>query len=98
MSKYESQLKGWAVDRVIEAVKVGALQADNLAAITKHADELAKYAFVPQENLVSIAKEFYEAVRNAPDGEAHIEEIEFSIAAIKAEREQAGLDKPQTSN
>lgn len=90
---YKSQLRGWAVDRVIELSKANESKPD-LAAVKTQADDLAAYAYVPREDLDSTAKDLFELVRNAADGQAQIEALIGTLEHIQEDRMRNGLDKP----
>jgi hypothetical protein len=69
---YKSQLKGWAVDRVMEAWKALDLNLANfddnwLATLKAQADDLTAYAYVLEEDIGATAKSFLELLRQAPD-------------------------------
>lgn len=64
---YKSQLKGWAVDRIIELQKVSAAGIATTDDLIREADKLAQFAYVLDEDLDSTAKQFLELLRQAPD-------------------------------
>ena len=88
---YKSQLKGWGIDRAIELAKANGSKPD-VGEITKLADELAAYAYVPREDLESTAKDLFELVRNAPANEASIAALIGTLEHIKADRIAQGID------
>lgn len=90
---YKSQLKGWAVDRVIEAARAEALNLNGtLTSIMETADQLAEYAYVPREDLESTAKDLFELVRNAPSNESSIDALIGTLEHIRADRISQGID------
>lgn len=98
---YKSQLKGWAVDRVIELSKIfpidmttipGGGALDPLTMVHTYADKLAAYAYIPREDLESTAKDLFELVRNAPANEASIDALIGTLEHIKHERVSQGID------
>lgn len=89
---YKSQLKGWAVDRVIEMYKAGGVQP-SLKTVMAEAEELAAYAYVESEALEDCAKTLFDLVRNAPAGEAKIDALLGTLEHIKADRIGQGIDK-----
>lgn len=91
MSAYTSKLKGWGLDRAIAMKQAGF----DIVDIKATAEMLAEWAHDHEEDLVSAATTLYEILKHAPDGQAHFDEIEMSIAAIKAERAKDGLDQPK---
>ncbi len=80
---YKSQLKGWAVDRVIEFCKATESNVLFEEVMTK-ADELAAYAYVAEEDFQTTAKSLIEL---AP--EATVEQLEHLIAALQMVQEQS---------
>lgn len=89
---YKSQLKGWAVDRVIEMYKAGGVQP-SLKAVMADAVELAAFAYVDSEALEDCAKTMFDLVRKAPAGEAKIDALLGTLEHIKADRIAQGIDK-----
>ncbi len=63
---YKSQLRGWAIDRAIEARKAGFEVPDMKA----YADELMAYAYVPEEDLLDCCKRLVEIIGALPGEEA----------------------------
>lgn len=97
---YKSQLRGWAVDRVIEIKKANGI-ADvhlSLEQLKHQADELAAYAYIPREDLESTAKDLFELVRNAPANEASIDALIGTLEHIKNDRLTQGIDTPEAAN
>lgn len=92
---YKSQLRGWAIDRVIELWKIRGETAD-MPALQSEANQLADYAYIPREDLESTAKDLFELVRNAPAGESSIDALVGTLEHIKAERISQGIDKAET--
>jgi len=92
---YKSQLKGWAIDRVIELAKANGSKP-TLGEVQKMATELADYCYVPREDLESTAKDLFELVRNAAAGESSVDALIGTLEHIKADRESQGIDKPET--
>lgn len=95
---YKSQLKGWAVDRVIELWKVCKTGDDigaDLDSLKKQADDLAAYAYVPREDLESTAKDLFELVRNAPANESSVDALIGTLEHIKHDRITQGIDKQE---
>lgn len=91
---YKSQLKGWAIDRIIEAKKAGIEpEIVKLTDLQKAADDLAAYAYVPREDLESTAKDLFELVRNAPAGESSVDALIGTLEHIKNDRLSQGIDK-----
>lgn len=91
---YKSQLRGWAVDRIIESVKAGAIKdVTDLASLKTTADELAAYAYVPREDLESTAKDLFELVRKAEPGQASIDMLIATLEHIKQDRISQKIDK-----
>lgn len=85
---YKSQLKGWAVDRVIELYKAeGKLVGRPLDVLMKDADVLADYCYIPVKDLESHAEDLFELVRNAPEGEDRIDALLATLEKIKNDRE-----------
>ncbi len=89
---YKSQLKGWAIDRVIELAKANGAKSD-LAAIMADADTLAAYAYVPREDMESTAKDLFELVRNAPPEQSSIEALIGTLEHIREDRIRNQVDK-----
>lgn len=102
---YKSQLKGWAVDRVIEAKKAGyylqitsptqMTDETTLEDLLKAADELSAYAYVPREDLESTAKELFELVRSAPANESMVSALISTLDRIRLDRLNDGTDKAE---
>jgi len=91
---YKSQLRGWAVDRAIEAHKSGAMVLDgSYNKLIKAADDLLLYAYVAREDLESTAKYLFELVRNAEPGQASIDALIGTLEHIKQDRISQGIDK-----
>ena len=90
-TNYKSQLKGWAVDRVIEIAKISNVALD-VPALAKQADELAEYAYVPREDLEKTAAELFELLRAAPANEASIDALIGTLNHIKSERIAQKID------
>lgn len=89
---YKSQLKGWAVDRIIELWKASKPSDASLDVLKDQADDLASYAYVPREDLESTAKDLFDLVRNALPGEASIDALIGTLEHIKADRLSQGID------
>lgn len=92
---YKSQLRGWAVDRVIELWKIApeVLSYERtLGKLQEQADNLSAYAYVPREDLESTAKDLFELVRNAPANESSIDALIGTLDHIKVERISQGID------
>lgn len=89
MSSYKSQLKGWAVDRVIEAHKAGIQLTD----LQSQADALAAYAYEAKEDLDKTAGLLFDLTRNADAGESKITAIIGTLERIMADRIKDGLEK-----
>lgn len=87
---YKSQLKGWAVDRVISNNGKG--KPLSLEQLMKDADTLAEYAYVAREDLESTAKDMFELVRNAPANESSIDALIGTLEHIRADRISQGID------
>ena len=96
---YKSQLKGWSVDRVIEIARAnvnsGALVT--VEDVMKQADQLAAYAYVPEEDLKTTANALFDLLRRAPAGAANIDILLAALEDIKADREREGLDNPSVN-
>lgn len=97
---YKSQLKGWAVDRVIEFYKVAGLAAPKeatalLGKLKSDADDLAAYAYVPREDLESTAKELFELVRSAPANESMVSALIGTLDRIRLDRLNDGTDRAE---
>lgn len=91
---YKSQLKGWAVDRIIETWKIfPPSQGGNIVEmISTQADALAEYAYVPREDLESTAKDLFELVRKSPPNESSIDALIGTLEHIKEDRRREGID------
>ena len=89
---YKSQLKGWAVDRVIEMHKVANSAVLTLESLKMYAEELIAFAYVAREDLESTAKDLFELVRNANPGEASIDALIGTLEHIKQDRIAEGKD------
>lgn len=98
---YKSQLKGWAVDRVIEFYKVNGKptleikQGPSLDILMADADKLSAYAYVPREDLESTAKELFELVRSAPANESMVSALIGTLDRIRLDRLNDGTDKAE---
>ena len=89
---YKSQLKGWAVDRIIELWKVHKPSPVDLATLKQQSDELAAYAYVPREDLESTAKDLFELVRNAPAGQSSVDALIGTLEHIREDRIRQQID------
>lgn len=95
---YKSQLKGWAVDRVIEWHKAnGGVPNMSLQELEKAAESLSSYAYVPREDLESTAKDLFELARNAAPGEASIAALIGTLEHIKNDRVNNRVDNEDGS-
>lgn len=91
---YKSQLKGWAIDRVIELAKANGAKPD-LETVKEQAEGLAAYAYEPSADLEATAKELFDLVRNAPSGESKLDALLGTLEHIKNDRISQGFDKPE---
>ncbi len=89
---YKSQLKGWAIDRIIELAKANGSKPD-LAVVMADADVLAAYAYVPREDMESTAKDLFELVRNAPAEQSSIDALIGTLEHIREDRIRNQIDK-----
>lgn len=92
---YKSQLRGWAVDRVIELWKIApeVLSCErSLGMLQEQADKLAAYAYVPREDLETTAKDLFDLVRNAAPNESSADSLIATLEHIKHERISQGID------
>lgn len=94
MNGYNSKLKGWAVDRVIELAKATG-GTPTLAEMTEQATELAKYAYVPEEDLKSTAAILFDLVRTAPPNKSLVIDIVNELEKIKQDRLHDNVDDPE---
>lgn len=93
---YKSQLKGWAVDRVIELAKANGSKPE-LSDVMNAADTLAAYAYVPREDLESAAKDLFDLVRKAAPGESSVDALLGTLEHIRNDRIAEGIDKLETT-
>lgn len=75
---YKAQLKGWCVDRAIEASKAGLVTGD----ILDYADKLSEYCYVADKDLDDHIAYTFELVRNYAD-EQKIDAIIGTLEHIK---------------
>lgn len=94
---YNSQLRGWAIDRVIEAKKAGLQMDMTLPLLKKYADDLAAYAYVPREDLQSTAKDLFDLVRNAAPNTASIDALIGTLERIREDRISQGIDTDEVA-
>ncbi len=92
---YKSQLKGWAVDRILSLWATTKPDMNDLGELKKQADDLAAYAYVAREDLESTAKDMFELVRNAPANESSIDALIGTLEHIRADRISQGIDIDQ---
>ncbi len=93
---YKSQLKGWAIDRVIEAWKIVKPTCDDwMAVLKKQADELSSYAYNAKEDLNTTAADLFELVRNAPANESSVDALIATLEHIKDDRIRQQIDTPE---
>lgn len=92
---YKSQLKGWAVDRIIELQRANGekLEPLGLQGLMEAADKLADYAYVAKEDLQSTAKDLFDLVRNAPANESMVDALLGTLEHIRTDRIQQGIDQ-----
>lgn len=93
---YKSQLRGWAIDRVIELAKANGSKPD-LTDIMEQAKDLAAYAYIVREDLESTAKDLFELVRNSKPNEASIDALIGTLEHIKQDRISQGIDKDEVA-
>lgn len=90
---YKSQLKGWAIDRIIEAKKAGILpEIASMGELQNAATGLAAYAYVPREDLESTAKELFELIRIAPAGQSSVDALIGTLEHIREDRIRQQID------
>lgn len=79
---YKAQLKGWAVDRVIELSKANGDKL-NLAQVMTQADALAAYAYVPERDFKDAIALIVEILKSDPDALAKVNQLQGELAAIE---------------
>lgn len=90
---YASQLRGWAIDRTLELWKTTGFKGD-MKELFSHADSIMEYAYIAREDLESTAKDLFDLIRNAPDGQSSVDALIGTLDHIKEDRVRQGLDKP----
>lgn len=83
MNQYNSKLKGWAVDRVIELAKIAGSPV-SIAELQAQADQLAAYAYVPEEDLNISASHVIELFGQAPDDADTAGAVAMMIGALES--------------
>ena len=89
---YKSQLRGWAVDRVIELARV-TKHPLSISELKEKADEIAAYAYVAREDLESTARDLFDLIKQAPDGKSGIDGLLATLEHLRNERIANGLDR-----
>src|ERR1700753_1456422 len=63
---YKSQLRGWAIDRTIELWKATGFKS-GLDELFKHADDLAGYAYVAEEDFKDVCARLVALIKESKD-------------------------------
>jgi len=90
---YKSQLRGWAVDRIIEMWRATSSTAGTLADLKAQAIELMEFAYVAAEDLESSSRDLYELIKEAPAHQSNIDNIIAVLENLRDERRRQGLEK-----
>ncbi len=88
MSNYKSQLRAWAVDRIINSQK-GSISLENLQ---KDATALAEWAYIADEDLDTTAKQLLELVAGAAPEKAKIGALIHELQYIQEQRYAKRID------
>lgn len=80
---YPSQLKGWAVDRVIEAVKAKIIPASDLQGLMEAADDLAEYCYVPDKDLQDAVAHISKLVKEVENPLAAVQQLMLELSAAE---------------
>lgn len=89
MSDYRAKLKGWAIDRVIELRRANNVsEALTLSDLKHQADELADYAYSPEEEFESLARQLSELIQK--DLSDPLDKIKFLQDELAYAEEQIG--------
>lgn len=96
---YKSQLKGWAVDRVIESVKAGVVLnpgfPSTMSDIKVAAGDLAAYAYQAEEDFMDACKRVVECLKEMPDALEKVGYLQNELAYIDEQmRAQLSRSKP----
>lgn len=97
---YKSQLKGWAVDRVIELAKANATKP-TLADVMDEATRLAKYAYVGEEDFKDACQRVVECLKEMclADALERIIQLQNELAYVQEDIErQSNLAKVVNTN
>jgi len=111
MSKYKSQLKAWAVDRVIrmwEATptedkinldgKTIYAEPRGIKELSDLSDELVNWAYIAEEDLDTTAKQLLDLVAAAEPGKSKIDALIHELQYIHEQRVAKGIDKMEETN
>lgn len=79
---YTSQLKGWAIDRVIELAKANGDKPD-LDAVMKQATALADYAYVPERDFKDCIAVIVEILKSSPDSLDKVNQLQAELGVIE---------------
>ena len=89
---YKAELKGWCIDRAIRFCEVSDVKS-TLPDLLALADKLSEYAYVPMKDMHDTADYLFSMVRNAPPGEAKIDELISALEHIRNDRYAQRIDK-----
>jgi glutaredoxin 2 len=96
---YTSQLKGWAIDRVIELWKATdaheRLGALGLRELKEQADELAKYAYDPEGDFNDTMARMSKLIKEIPDP---LEKINLLMAELSVIQEEIERQQMMANN
>lgn len=88
---YKSQLKAWAIDRVISWASSTKKELD-FNTLKSLADELAAYAYVRDEDFTDACKRMTECLKEIPDALEKVRQVQNELAYIE-EQMQAQLSR-----
>lgn len=84
MSQYNSQLKGWAVDRTIELFKARGPEGYTVDDVLTEANKLVDYAYNPNEDFRDAVKRMVEILKQCDPENAllKVQELQAELAYI----------------
>lgn len=85
---YKSQLKSWAIDRVIKAHEAGVLKVEGLDQIQAFAEQLIEYTYVVEEDIGATGHAFLELLNRAPDDKDTAALVQMMIDTLQRVQEK----------
>lgn len=92
---YNSQLLGWAIDRITEAQKVGIVQIDGMPALLAAAKDLAATCYIPDSDFNDCIQRIVTILKEDPDALDKVKQLQSELDFIEEDlNRQIALRKP----